>query len=274
MRKQAYLFAMIVATILTTACSSGDEPQPAADTTTEGTLTPVFGTVTDINGNVYKTVTVGTQTWMAENLRVNKYNDGTPLKRISKPNEWQYTRKSGRIGTPAYCWYKNDSATHSKPFGAYYNGYVLEIACNGGRNIAPKGWHVATYWDWNKLDKLVKSVYASSYDYLTFGRALASKTGTSTDIYGWSPNVKERGIGNHLELNNTLGLNIYPNGGRNGYETDEFYKQGVNAFLWSMDYTVPFTVSLISEDVWLAYLAPDHNEMRLPFGQAIRCVKD
>jgi uncharacterized protein (TIGR02145 family) len=104
-------------------------------------LKPVFGQpVTDIEGNVYQTVVIGTQTWMAENLKTTKYNDGTsiPLFTAATP--------MANFTSPGYCWYNNEPATYRNPYGALYNWYAV----NTGK-LAPIGWHVPTDSDWTVL---------------------------------------------------------------------------------------------------------------------------
>ena len=92
------------------------------------------GTVTDIEGNVYKVVTIGTQTWMAENLRVTKYRDGTTI-----PHS-----KNNAAG--GWCDGGDDPANGLK-YGKLYNWYVVI----NNRNIAPVGWHVPSDAEWTKL---------------------------------------------------------------------------------------------------------------------------
>lgn len=70
--------------------------------------------VIDRDGNIYNTVLIGNQLWMAENLRTTKYNDGTPIAKVSD-NTWR------TLTTGAYCWYENDSATYEIPYGKLYN---------------------------------------------------------------------------------------------------------------------------------------------------------
>jgi hypothetical protein len=81
---------------------------------------PVPGvTVTDIDGNVYHTVTIGTQVWMVENLKTTKYNDGTAIPLVTDGTVW------GSDTTPAYCWYNNDEGTFKKIYGALYNWFAV-----------------------------------------------------------------------------------------------------------------------------------------------------
>jgi len=72
------------------------------------------GTVYDVDGNLYNTVTIGTQVWMVENLKVTKYNDGTDIPNVSNNSSWSSTI------SPAYCWY-NNSSSYKATYGALYN---------------------------------------------------------------------------------------------------------------------------------------------------------
>jgi uncharacterized protein (TIGR02145 family) len=95
--------------------------------------------VTDIDGNVYHTVGIGTQVWAVENLKTTRLNDSTEIPLITDPAVW------GSLPAPAYCWY-NDSAVYGDTYGALYNWFTV----NTGK-LAPTGWHVSTDSDWNVL---------------------------------------------------------------------------------------------------------------------------
>jgi uncharacterized protein (TIGR02145 family) len=97
-------------------------------------------TVKDIDGNVYHTVTIGTQTWMVENLRVTKYRDGTPIPLITDSIEW------AKLNNGAYCNYKNDLAI-ATIYGRLYNYYTIIDQ----RKLCPKGWHVPSDKEWQVL---------------------------------------------------------------------------------------------------------------------------
>ncbi len=103
-------------------------------------------TVTDVDGNVYKTVKIGDQIWMAENLRVTHYKDGSPIPYVSDNTIW-----SG-LNTPAYCWYNNDEASNKNTYGALYNWFTVNA--KGADNIpklAPEGWHIPSDAEWQIL---------------------------------------------------------------------------------------------------------------------------
>lgn len=98
--------------------------------------------LTDIDGNVYTTVKIGNQIWMAENLKVTRYRNGDPIPNVTGKIEW----KNLRIG--AYCNYDNNSNT-AVTYGRLYNWYAI----NDSRNIAPAGWHVPSDEEWKILEK-------------------------------------------------------------------------------------------------------------------------
>lgn len=100
---------------------------------------PVNKTVTDVDGNIYNTVQIGGQTWMTENLRTTKYNDGRSIPFITDDVTWEAHRK------PAYCWSYNDIA-HKTTYGALYNWYTVHTD-----KLAPIGWHVPTHEDFATL---------------------------------------------------------------------------------------------------------------------------
>jgi len=94
----------------------------------------------DVDGNTYKSIVIGTQEWMAENLNTNKYNDGSAIATIIENGAWQ-SDTSG-----AYCYYNNDKSNYEKPHGAMYNWYAV----NTGK-LCPAGWHVPSEDDWSEL---------------------------------------------------------------------------------------------------------------------------
>jgi uncharacterized protein (TIGR02145 family) len=96
--------------------------------------------LTDIDGNVYNTVIIGTQVWMTENLKTTKYNDNTKIPNVIDNTPWC------TLPTPAYCWYKNDEASNKHSYGALYNWFTV----NTGK-LCPTGWHVPSEVEWTTL---------------------------------------------------------------------------------------------------------------------------
>jgi hypothetical protein len=99
-------------------------------------------TLQDNDGNVYKTITIGKQVWMAENLKTTKYNDGTSIPLVADSISWK------AIKTPAYCWYNND-IRNKGDYGALYNWYTVNT-----NKLCPKGWHVPVNKEWTPLTPL------------------------------------------------------------------------------------------------------------------------
>ena len=112
---------------LTTSCKKEDHP-----TGTE--------TVTDIDGNVYHTITIGTQVWMVENLKTTKYRDTTSIPNVIDNTAWSNSN------TGAYCDY-NNTPSNATTYGRIYNWYTVSDV----HNIAPTGWHVPTDAEWSTL---------------------------------------------------------------------------------------------------------------------------
>jgi uncharacterized protein (TIGR02145 family) len=114
------------------------------DTTDVGDLiacTPLFGTVTDIEGNTYQTVLIGAQEWMAENLRTGAYANGDPIPNVTDNTAWS------QLNNGAWSHYDND-AGNDTIYGKLYNWY----AATDPRNVCPEGWHVPSEAEWQQLE--------------------------------------------------------------------------------------------------------------------------
>lgn len=99
--------------------------------------------VVDQDGNNYKTIKISNQTWMVENLRTTKYNDGTAIPLVTDKDIWII------LSTPAYCWYNNDTI-YKNLYGALYNGYAVN-----SDKLCPYGWHISTDAEWTILIELL-----------------------------------------------------------------------------------------------------------------------
>ncbi|MBN1924191.1 MAG: fibrobacter succinogenes major paralogous domain-containing protein [Prolixibacteraceae bacterium] len=160
------------------------------------------GTVTDIRGNVYYTVTIGSQEWMAENLRTTRYNDDTVIPNVIDNTTW------AALTTPAYCWYNNDEASYKETYGALYNWYAVETG-----KLCPTGWHVPTDTDWTILN-------GDPYHGTINTKTLASNS-------GWNESLIFNTPGNDQTSNNSTGFNALPSGFRlnisGSFEEEFFY---------------------------------------------------
>jgi uncharacterized protein (TIGR02145 family) len=111
------------------------------DTVSKTVKINVNDIVTDIDGNVYNTVTIGAQVWMVENLRTTKYNDSTAIPKVTDATAW------GALTTPGVCTYNNTSNTDTiNTYGRLYNWYTVATG-----KLAPTGWHVPTDAEWTTL---------------------------------------------------------------------------------------------------------------------------
>jgi len=102
-----------------------------------------YGSVSDVEGNIYKTIQIGTQIWMAENLKTTKYNDNTAISLVSDNTTWS------TLITPAYCWYDNETI-YREIYGALYNWYTV----NTGK-LCLTGWHVPSISEWFTLENFL-----------------------------------------------------------------------------------------------------------------------
>ena len=198
-----------------------------------------YGTMTDNNGNVYKTITIGTQTWMAENLKTTKYRNGDPIANVTG-SSWT------SLVTGAYCWYNNDSTIYKSIYGALYNWYSV----NDSRNIAPAGWHVATDSEWTTLTTFLG------------GESVAGVKLKETGISHWlTPNTGST---------NNSGFTALPGG--NNDKSGSFNLVSYNGYWWSStDYSSTnargrlmfYDNSFVVSSVYGKY-----------HGLSVRCIKD
>lgn len=160
-----------------------------------------YGLVTDIENNVYKTINIGTQTWMAENLRTTKYRNGDlivttdyPLLDISNEN------------APKYQWSYNGNENISNVYGRLYTWYAI----NDSRNICPTGWHVPINAEWITLTDYLSN---NGYNYGDDGSKIAKSMATTS---GWITDGTAGNIGNDQPSNNSSGFSTLPSGSRVG----------------------------------------------------------
>ena len=115
------------------------------ETTETSSSKAVYGEgATDIDGNTYKSVIIGTQEWMSENLTTSRYSDGTSIPNVTPGGyEWE------NMTTGAWCNY-NNSSTNDASYGKLYNWRAVET-----EKLCPTGWHVPTDAEWFLLKKII-----------------------------------------------------------------------------------------------------------------------
>jgi len=204
--------------------------------------------VTDIEGNMYKTVVIGTKVWMAENLKVTKFNDNSAITLASESVDWIVLTGAG------YCWYNNDPDFNKPIYGALYNWFAASSA-----NICPTGWHVATDEEYNALEVGLGLAQADVNIWGWRGTDHGSKMKSAT---GW--NAGENGT-------NTSGFTALP-GGYRFFSDGLFNGQNSIGYWWT-------ATEHDTERGW--YRRLDGNSAAVykastdkRAGKAIRCVKN
>jgi len=241
MKKQnrIWIYALIImglVSILPNGCKKDNNINPAT-------------AITDADGNVYTSVTIGTQVWMVENLRTTKSNNGTPIPLVTDEAAW------GALDTPGYCWYNNDEVANKDDYGALYNWPAAVNAC-------PDGWHLPTDEEYKILERNL------------------GMNNTDADATGWrysalvGGSLKEAGT-SHWSLSagatNSSGFTALPGGNR---DTDVGFNNslGVYGYYWS-------ATEDGSSRGWYRRLNNDNggvhrSSSRKAVGYSVRCLKN
>jgi len=201
-------------------------------------------TVRDTDGNVYHTITIGSQVWMVENLKTTHYRDGTPIVNASDSSSWVNNTDG------AYCDY-NNTLSNSSIYGRLYNWY----AATNSHNICPKGWHVPSEAEWSTLFTYLGGVSVAG--------GKLKETGTA---HWTNPNAG---------ATNESGFSALPGGFRSGNGklfSGKFFSLGQYGVWWSQteqntgnawDFNITYTISYI-----------ESNDNAESDGYSVRCVKD
>jgi len=195
--------------------------------------------------NVYRTVKIGNQIWMAENLKVTQYRNGDLIHYVRDNDRWHATKEG------AFCAYSHDMDLVST-YGLLYNWYAV----NDGRGLTPEGWHVPSDEEWKILEM-----------YLGMSQEEANKTGWRGTNEG--SKMKEEGISHWKSFTNESGFSALPGGYRD--HNGNFYHMGGYALFWS--------ATEFSGGAWSRYLGYDYSEVYRYYhgkqnGFSVRCIKD
>lgn len=231
------------------------------------TITGITGTIRDSQGNIYQTIGIGNQMWMAENLKTTIYNDGTAIPNITNDSTWVSLAKG------AYCDYANIPA-NSEIYGKLYNWYTVDnnsstkIASNGGKNVCPAGWHVPSEEEWIAFENYL-SANGYNYDGSTTGNKYAKSLAASTN---WRSSLFEGvpGSSDYPVYQNKTGFTALPGGNRN--DDGVFYLIGLNGYWWSSTESS----LLIARHRYICYhcIGVSSVSSNKYFGFSVRCIKD
>ena len=252
-----FVCTSLVALTIVTSCNpdedetgtpggSGNTTVPSGETSEWLNPDLTYGSVTDQDGNTYATIEIGTQEWMAENLRTTTYANGDPIPNVTGQSQWSY------LTTGAWAHYNNDSQ-YEIPYGKLYNWYTVADP----RNICPTGWHVPTDAEWTVLTDYLGGLEVAGGKMKT--------TGTREDLTGlwYSPND---------EATNSSGFSGAPGGFR--------YNDGVYLFTIGYDGVWWSSSDVNTDFAWyrgLNYF--DSFVTRSSYGvkgdgMSVRCVRD
>jgi len=213
-----------------------------------------YGTMVDQEGNTYFTIQIGNQEWMAENLKVTHFRDGTAITNVSDDAAW------AALTTEAYCIYNNNASDEIDTYGALYNWY----AAADSRNIAPEGWHVPTDAEWKELEMALGMSQNDADDISYRGTNEGIKLSGNSALWDYGA----------LEFDPEFGSSSFTAlpGGYRYYLTGYYYKMGFSGYFWSA------TEDDIT-DAWYRQLDHSHlNVFRYNLGKtsgySIRCLKD
>ncbi len=253
--KNRYDFIVLLLTgFFAVSCASDREQQTgeAKDAANQETVIP-GEPVSDVDGNIYRTVVIGEQEWMAENLKTITYNNGEP---INYPGDNDAAWRGDTIG--AYAWYDNDPE-NGESYGALYNWYAV----TNPYGLCPDGWRVPAHEDWlilteyvgeqmgNKLKsrRQVGSPFGGEYDTMEHPRWETFSANYGTDEFGFG---------------------ALPGGNRHASGT--FVTKGANALFWSF--------SEISEAagygwyIYHGYYGVDRGHGDKGAGFSVRCIRE
>jgi uncharacterized protein (TIGR02145 family) len=210
-------------------------------TTSGDDITVTTFNVSDIDGNGYYTVQIGTQEWITENLKATHFQNGDTIPNVSSIYEW------GGLTRAAYCFLNNDPSI-AAVYGNLYNFYVAKDS----RNVCPTGWHVPTMDEWNILITYLGGNIAAD--------TKLREAGTSHWIFDTG-------------ATNSTGFTVLPGSAREADGT--FYNAGSEARIWSsLEHSENgfFSGWLIT----LSWNTPliGSNPYGLTYGASIRCIKN
>jgi uncharacterized protein (TIGR02145 family) len=215
-------------------------------------ITAPDNTLTDIDGNVYQTVQIGDQVWMAENLKTTRYANGSSIPLVEGASAWGALPASSK----AYCWYDNSTANRDTYGGLYtwaaaMNGSASSSANPSGvQGVCPDGWHLPSDAEWTELT-----------DYLGGSAVAGSKLREAGTAHWTSPNTG---------ATNESGFTALPGGGR--FIDGLFFTVGNNAYFWSA--TENDATSAWYRSMYYDLANVTRNNYFKGYGLSVRCLKD
>ena len=211
--------------------------------------------VKDIDGNVYKTVEIGTQTWMVENLKTTKYRNGDLIGTTSPA-----TLDISLETMPKYQWAYDGHESNVAIYGRLYTWYAI----TDSRNVCPTGWHVPSSAEWTTLTDYLTN---NGYGYEGSGRDIGKSMAATS---GWTAYGTRGNVGNDQASNNSSGFTALPSGYRNN---DGAYSNfGFSGHWWSS--SEDSTTYAIGRNVYFNASSIVIHYVDKRTGFSVRCLKD
>jgi uncharacterized protein (TIGR02145 family) len=220
------------------------------------------GTITDIDNNIYYTVSIGTQVWMKENLRTARYRNGEPI-----GTTVPLTLDISKEINSKYQWFVDEGNNNANIYGRVYTWYAV----NDIRNICPTGWHVPYDSEWTTLvDFLTRNNFGYTFPpdenwkiINDIGKSLASQT-------GWKTSSDAGSIGKEVNLNNLSGFSALPSTSRDVFggsspvgDHSSWWTASENTYLEAWGRFMYFNKGNLA-----------NNSFDKRIGFSVRCLKD
>jgi uncharacterized protein (TIGR02145 family) len=208
----------------------------------------------DADNNYYAVVKIGSQTWMAENLKTTRFQNNELITNVTN-NTWS------SLTTAAWCNYNND-ISYDEKHGKLYNWFAVD----DNRNIAPiGGWHVPSNYEWSVLEGYL---YANGFNFDDSNTLKIAKSIASTTDWASSDEIGSAGF--NLNQNNSSGFSALPSGARSHLD-GSFHSINTFGYWWTTNLyasTYPYYRILSN---YILYPHQDHYNKKL--GHSVRCVK-
>jgi uncharacterized protein (TIGR02145 family) len=229
--KKIFLLLSIT-TLMVQSCSSSSSDNNNNNNNT---------TVSDVDGNVYQTVTICNQTWTKTNLNVTKYRNGDVIPQVTNGAQW------ATLTTGAWCYYANTSS-NGTTYGKLYNWYAV----NDPRRLAPSGYHIPTDAEWTSLTTCLG------------GEAIAGGKMKEAGTTHWTiPNTG---------ATNESGFTGLPAGGHTNFAPLYFEDINDGTSFWSSSQNS--TIDAWTRSLYYTETSLFKEPFFKNFGLSVRCVKD
>ena len=220
---------------------------------------PGMSTVTDIDGNIYNTVQIGSQCWMKKKLKTTAYRNGTAIPNVADTSAWS------NLTTGAYVWYDNDISWKDS-YGALYNWFAVD----DDNGLCPTGWHIPNESDWTVLGNFIGGFGWPHANELRSCREVNSPYGGycyTSSHPRWAPNNYSPNHGTDY-----WGFSVLPGGWR--ITDGTFGLHTSRGFFWTSTPTPDYPTDAWYYDFsyYIGYVIVYHADKHS--GMSVRCIRD